>query len=170
VYHAQPRHSLQRISCPDNGEPRAPVLEPAGFCSRLSKVRSDCGNIAGTIPSRSDLASARRTAGERIAADAATHGFPGAREVLDTACIVSHVIFFFPSLDRLGERQVPAHEMRCDQVDLDLRGSGQGYLRWPRQVRSALAPSSPGFFQNDEIGHTSEPRPHCVRASPTLSD
>ena len=70
------------------------MLEPAGFCSRLSKVRSDCGNIAGTIPSRPDLASARRTAGERIAADATTYGFPGAREVLDTACIGSHVISF----------------------------------------------------------------------------
>jgi hypothetical protein len=50
VYHAQPRHCLQRISSPDHGQLRAPVLEPAGCGVRLDKrpLRSRVFD-AGTI-------------------------------------------------------------------------------------------------------------------------
>ena len=37
MYHAQPRHCLQRISCPDDGQHRAPVHESAGCSVRLNK-------------------------------------------------------------------------------------------------------------------------------------
>jgi hypothetical protein len=66
-------------------------------------------------PFRPELASIRRTAGQRIVADAANHGFPGG----------ATLFLLRRSLDRLEERQVPAHEKRCDQVDLDLRESDQ---------------------------------------------
>ena len=56
MYHAQPRHCLQRIPGPDDGQPRAPVFESAGFCIRLDQ--SPLAILTpGTLPSRVGLGS-----------------------------------------------------------------------------------------------------------------
>ena len=57
MYHAQPRHSLQRISCSDDGQLRAPVLEPAGSFVQLDKRPGL--TVPGTMRPPPELAAAR---------------------------------------------------------------------------------------------------------------
>ena len=46
VYHAQPRFGLQRIPRTDHGQPRAAVLQLAGFCFQLER-QTDPSTLVG---------------------------------------------------------------------------------------------------------------------------
>jgi hypothetical protein len=49
VYHAQPRFGLQRIPRTDHGQPRAAVLQSAGFCIRLERDRLARSSLSADI-------------------------------------------------------------------------------------------------------------------------
>ena len=137
MYHAQPRHCLQRISCPDHGQLRAPVLEPAGCCVRLNKPppwwrqrrRDDA------IPARTGIRP--RTAGERVAVDAATK-LPGACEVLRTRTHVSHVI---SPCD--GQQHKEAFDESVGSVVVSALAVAGFLSKWRIGATSALRSSQP---------------------------
>ena len=80
--YAQPRHCLQRISCPDHSQPRAVVFEPSGGGVRLNEnwllVRGMDAGRFGPLSRRADEDQSQAT-GDGSAGFSKTMGWAAAK-------------------------------------------------------------------------------------------